>query len=156
LGYVEVSTDGVHYARFPSHYLNYPGGAGLPGNIAYLTQDVSNVYNLAGKHANAYGISWGTPFNLDDLASDPLVLSGDVDLNLINYVKIVDIPGNGTFTDAYGNGIYDAWVTWGSGGMDFEALGVMNQVPLPSSLILGAIGTAGGALLGVRRRRRKG
>jgi hypothetical protein len=126
LGYVEVSTNGTNFARFPSTYLN----SAPTGLQAYLTQDVSNIHNLAGKHANAYGESWGTPFDLDDLANDPLVLDGTVDLNLINFVRIVDIPGDGTFTDAQGNPIYDAWVTWGSGGMDFEALGVIHQFVL--------------------------
>jgi hypothetical protein len=147
LGYVEVSTDGEHYARFPSEYLNYADAP--PGSQAYLTQDVSNIYNLAGKHANAYGISWGTPFDLDDLLDHQLVLDGLVNLDEINYVKIVDIPGDGTFTDSLGNPIYDAWVTWGSGGMDFEALGVINQVPEPATMSL--IGLGGLALL--RRRR---
>ncbi len=122
LGYVEVSTNGVDYVRFPSSYLNDTP----TGSTAYLTQDVSNIYNLVGKHANAYGESWGTPFDLSDLESHADVIAGKVDLNNINYVKIVDIPGDGTFEDANGNGIYDAWVTWGSGGLDFEALGVMN------------------------------
>lgn len=125
LGYVEVSTDGETFARFPSEYYNYLDSG--PGFQAYLTQDVSNIYNLAGKHSNAYGESWGTPFDLDDLADNPFVLDGTVDLNEINYVKIVDIPGDGTFKDSQGNSIYDAWVTWGSGGMDFEALGVLNH-----------------------------
>ena len=136
LGFVEVSTNGVDYARFPSTYLNYEGGEGLPANFGYLSQDVSNVHNLVGKHANAYGESWGTPFDLSDLEDHELVLSGNVDLNEINYVKIVDIPGNGSFTDSEGRGIYDAWVTWGSGGLDVEALGVINQIPEPSSLAL--------------------
>ena len=151
LGYVEVSTNGVDYARFPSAYLNYPDGEGLPGNIAYLTQDVSNICNLVGKHANAYGVSWGTPFDLDDLLDHELVLAGLVDPNEINFVRIVDIPGNGTFTDSLGNGIYDAWVTWGSGGLDFEALGVINQVPEPATLGLLVAGAAG--LLARRKRR---
>ena len=130
LGYVEVSTDGITYARFPSEYYNQ---APL-GSQAYLTQDVSNIYNLVGKHANAYGECWGTPFDLDDLIEHPLVLDGSVNLNDINYVKIIDIPGDGTFADSLGNPIYDAWVTWGSGGLDFEALGVINTATLTGDL----------------------
>jgi hypothetical protein len=148
LGYVEVSTDGTHFARFPSQYLN----ATPTGSTSYLTQDVSNIYNLVGKHANAYGISWGTPFNLDDLAGDSLVQSGLVNLDEINYVKIVDIPGNGTFLDSQGHPIYDAWVTWGSGGLDFEALGIINQVPEPGTLLLATIGGAGLWWIAHRRR----
>ncbi|MBN1906187.1 MAG: VPLPA-CTERM sorting domain-containing protein [Deltaproteobacteria bacterium] len=165
LGFVDVSTNGTDFARFPSDYLNYPNattngmvdnridlnGTGTMVSTNYLTQDVSNIYNLVGKHANAYSASWGTPFDLDDLLNDPLVLSGAVDLNEINYVRIVDIPGNGTLTDADGNPIYDAWVTWGSGGLDFEALGVINAVPIPGAIWLLGSGIIG--LLGIRRRK---
>ncbi|QDU32301.1 hypothetical protein KS4_03330 [Poriferisphaera corsica] len=144
LGFVEVSTNGIDFAQFPSTYLNYENGDGLPSNYAYLSQDVSNVHNLVGKHSNAYGESWGTPFDLSDLENHELVLSGVVDLDEINYVKIVDIAGNGTFQDSEGRAIYDAWVTWGSGGLDFEALGVINQVPEPGAatmlLALGLLG----------------
>lgn len=155
LGYVEVSTDGINFATFPSSYLNYLDGG--PSSQAYLTQDVSNIYNLVGKHANAYGVSWGTPFDLDDLLDSELVLSGLVDLDEINYVRIVDIPGDGTWTDADGNPIYDAWVTWGSGGLDFEAIGVINAaspVPVPAAVWLLGSGVLG--LVGIRRRRHQG
>ncbi|AKB27733.1 Chitin binding protein [Methanosarcina siciliae T4/M] len=54
------------------------------------------------------------------------MLNGSVDLNSINYVRIVDIPGSGDFKDSQGNPIYDGWVTWGSGGLDLEAVGVIN------------------------------
>jgi hypothetical protein len=167
LGYVEVSTDGVNFARFPSEYLNYPNadlnnrvdnsidlnGAGTRTSTAYLTQDVSNIYNLVGKHANAYSASWGTPFNLDDLADDPLVLDGTVNLNEINYVKIVDIPGSGDCLDSEGHPIFDAWVTWGSGGLDFEALGVIHQVPEPGVLTGCLTALAAFGVWSCRRRR---
>ena len=120
LGYVEVSTDGIVFARFPSIYLA-SGEVGGYGNV-----DPTYVYNLAGKHVNAYGDSWGTPFDLSTLAQAPEVLNGSVDLNSINYVRIVDIPGSGDFKDSQGNPIYDAWVTWGTGGFDLEAVGVIN------------------------------
>ncbi|MBN1554397.1 MAG: hypothetical protein JXA11_06605 [Phycisphaerae bacterium] len=132
--FVEVSTNGTDFARFPNSYLNYPdGGTGgdldgdsNPENITYLTQDVSNVYNLAGKHQNASGESWGTPFNLDELAEDPLVTGGTVNLNNINYIRVVDIAGDGTTIGSDGKRIYDAWVTWGSGGIDVEAVGAIH------------------------------
>jgi len=149
LAYVEVSTDGITFVRFPSVSLTEPtspnGGTG-----AYGTVDPSNVYNLAGKHVNAYESSWGTPFNLRDLADYDDVLDGSVNLQAIYYIRIVDIPGNGFFKDeaqnmidlrtidpntalggtAYGenHGIHDAWVTWGSGGHDLEAIGVIEQL----------------------------
>ena len=125
LGYVEVSTDGTNFARFPSHSLT--AQPAVPGNAGYFTVDPTEVYNLAGKHVNADGESWGTPFDLAELAADPLVLSGEIDLREINYVRIVDIPGSGDFLDSFGNPIYDAWPTWESGGLDLEAVGVIHE-----------------------------
>jgi len=125
LAYVEVSTDNVYFARVPSVSLT-PNPVGNYGTI-----DPTDVYNLAGKHANAYGLSWGTPFDLQCLANDPLVQAGLVDLYFINYVRIVDIPGSGAFLDGAGSPIYDAWPTWGSGGFDLEAVGILNKSPSP-------------------------
>ena len=107
------------------------------------------MYNLAGKHVNAYGNSWGTPFDLENLADDPLVIGGQVNLDEINFARIVDIPGSGDFLDSSGDPIYDAWHTWGSGGVDLEAVGVINEVPEPATM---CILVAGG--LGVLFRRR--
>nr|WP_319372974.1 right-handed parallel beta-helix repeat-containing protein [uncultured Methanobacterium sp.] len=125
LGYVEVSTDGITFVRFPSVSLT----SGLVGG--YGTVNPTNIYNLVGKHCNAYGVSWGTPFNLEDLINSTEVLKGLVDLNNIKYVKIIDIPGCGFFRDADGLPIYDAWVTWGSGGLDLDAVGVINTAYQP-------------------------
>ncbi|MGD9162707.1 MAG: hypothetical protein PVG39_30155 [Desulfobacteraceae bacterium] len=145
LGYVEVSTDGVNFASFDSVSLT----SGQVG--PYGTVDPTDIHNLAGKHANAYGDSWGTGFDLDDLLGNSLVLSGLVDLDDINFIKIVDIPGSGDFLDSNGNPIYDAWPTWGSGGVDLEAVGVINAVPIPGALWLLGSGLLG--ILGIRRRR---
>lgn len=137
LGYVEVSTDGVNWARFASDSLT----SGLVG--VYGTVDPTDVYNLAGKHVNAYGDSWGTPFDLENLTDHAKVLDGSVDLSEINYVRIVDIPGSGDFLDASGDPIYDAWHTWGSGGFDLEAVGVINEVPEPAAMCLLVVGGLG-------------
>jgi hypothetical protein len=136
LGYVEVSSNGKDFVRFPSVSLT---GVAVG---RYGTIEISNVYNLAGKHPNAEGLCIGTPFDLQEIAGDPNVVSGIVDINSIKYVRIVDIPGSGDFYDgatAYidpnsrpiwerylnNHPIYDAWVTWGSGGLDLEAVGVL-------------------------------
>jgi hypothetical protein len=132
LGYVEVSSNGTDFVRFPSVSLT----ASRVG--AFGTIDITNIYNLAGKHPNWIGDDndsfTGTPFDLSELENEPLVLSGDVNLNNINYVRIVDIPGSGDFYDEathYGysdnHPIYDAWVTHGSGGFDLEAIGVLHS-----------------------------
>jgi hypothetical protein len=156
LGYVDVSTDGIFFARFPSVSLTLPinpiglSDPNVGGTGAYGTIDPTNAYNLAGKHVNAYGSSWGTPFNLSELANEPNVLNGNINLNNINYIRIVDIPGNGFFRDnattlidpntvdpntglggtyyTANHGIHDAWVTWGSGGFDLEAVGAIEHI----------------------------
>lgn len=138
LAYVEVSSNGQDFVRFPAVSLT-PGRTGSYGTI-----ETSDVHNLAGKHPNAYGVSLGTPFDLDEFTNHPDVISGKVDLNAIRYVRIVDVPGSGDFTDdamqqvSPGTGplwhnylenhpIYDQWPTWGSGGFDLEAVGVLHE-----------------------------
>ncbi len=121
LAYVEVSSNGSDYLRFPSRSLTLAAVGGL-GTI-----DPSNAFNLAGKHGNGYGKSWGTPFDLSQLASDPLVIGGQVNLEAIRYVRIVDIPGNGAFSDSQNSPIFDAWLTSDSGGFDLEAVGAISQ-----------------------------
>ena len=150
LGYVEVSSDGSHFVRFPSVSLT-PGLVGMYGTI-----EISDVYNLAGKHPNAEGVCTGTPFDLSEIADDPNVVSGLVDINNINYVRIVDVPGSGDFEDEavkhiepnswpfwdfYANRhpIYDAWLTFGSGGVDLEAIGVLEEQNYPADINLDGV-----------------
>ena len=131
LAYVEVSSDGGDntFVRFPSDSLTSAPVA--PG----VAIDVTNVFNLAGKHVNSGasdyvpGDCWGTPFDLDDLLDDPKVISGVVDLDAITHVKIVDIPGSGDFYDGDGDPIYDPWWEVDTGGFDLDAVGVLNEWP---------------------------
>jgi len=152
LAYIEVSSDGTHFARFPLVSLTEEP----EGSYPYLTLEISNLHGLAGKHPNAYGVCTGTPFDLGMLADDSNVVSGLVDLNNIHYVRIVDIPGNGNFEDearelidpntfpdwnTYLNNhpIYDAWLTWGSGGFDLEAVGVLREQEYEADINLDGI-----------------
>jgi hypothetical protein len=135
LAYVEVSTDGVAFARFPSISTN-TGWSGDFGQ-GFGGFDSENLFNLAGKHAAGFG----TPFDLAALVTDPLVASGAIDLQSIQYVRLVDIPGNGSFVDSLGNPILDAWLTSGTGGFDFrlpvgQGIGVLNAVPEPCAALL--------------------
>jgi hypothetical protein len=111
LAYVEVSSDGVNWVRFPSTSLT-----GSPVG-AFGTIDPTNVNNLVGKHVNSNGACWGTPFDLSQ-----------VGMSSISYIRIVDIPGSGFFKDSLGSPIYDAWVTIGSGGADIEAVGAISRL----------------------------
>jgi hypothetical protein len=132
LAYVEVSSDGVNFARFPS--VSLTAGtlvtSGTTGSIpSYGTLDSTNIFNLAGKHVNDGGKSWGTPFDLSALTTHPLVIGGQLDLNAVRYVRIVDIPGNGSFFDAASptpHRIFDPWLTSGTGGFDLEAIGAIS------------------------------
>ncbi|MBN1972610.1 MAG: DUF4465 domain-containing protein [Sedimentisphaerales bacterium] len=143
LAFVEVSSNGVDFARFPSVSLTEK-----PGSI-FSTIQPDKVYNLAGKHSNAYDICTGTPFDLRELAAHPDVISGLVDINDVRYVRIVDIPGTGDFYDkavehidlntdpnwaTYENNhpIFDEWDTtllplYPSSGFDLEAVGILNE-----------------------------
>ncbi len=134
LGFVEVSSDGVidHFARFPSRSLT-PEAVGPFGSI-----DPTNVHNLAGKHINNMTAWLGTPFDLADLIADPKVQSGEVNLSNINYVRIIDVIGDGSALDSEGDEIYDPWLTdflfsdpelgfLETGGFDLDAVAVLNM-----------------------------
>ncbi|HEV7298592.1 MAG TPA: PEP-CTERM sorting domain-containing protein [Tepidisphaeraceae bacterium] len=149
LAYVEVSSNGTDFARFASISTNttFNGTFGQ----GYAGFDATNIHNLAGKHANGFG----TPFDLADLTTNALVLSGAVDLNDVQFVKLIDVPGNGAFRDSQNNPILDNWLTTGTGGFDFrlpvgQGIGVINAVPEPSAIALLSIG----AVAALRRRSR--
>lgn len=126
LAFVEVSTDGSTFVRFPSVSLTPDPIVG--DNIL----DPTDVHNLAGKHpgGNIYPCQ-GTPFDLSDLAGDPLVTGGQVNLEHIVFIRVVDVIGNGsTFDDDKPtNPVYDPYPTeWPQGGFDLQAIGVMHQL----------------------------
>lgn len=122
LAFVEVSSDGVNYFRFPSHNLiQTETQVGGFGNL-----DATFINNLAGK----YRANFGTPFDLSDIQDDVLL-----DKDAITHVKIIDVVGSidsayATY-DAYGNAINDPFTTpfWSS-GFDLDAVGVINQASL--------------------------
>jgi hypothetical protein len=144
LGYVEVSSDGLHFARFPSVSLTTPGtlyvpdfGTGPLRDFAGI--DPTDVYNLAG----AADALVGEPFDLADLSTHPFVVSGDLDLQAVRFVRLIDIPGDGSFLDSQGNGILDTWVTtdltFGNGGFDLDAVAARYPVPEPATWMLAGL-----------------
>ena len=123
LAFVEVSSDGIHYQRFPSVSLTQTNTQ--VGSWGLL--DPTYIYNLAGKYAAGYG----TPFDLEEIKDiNPLV-----DVTRITHVRIIDVVG--CLNDAYcsydsqGNKINDPWPTpFGTGGFDLDAVGVRHKKTL--------------------------
>jgi len=114
LAWVEVSSDGTHFTRFPNRSLT-PGPVGSFGAV-----DPTDIDGLAGK----YRQGWGTPFDLSDLAGNPEVQAGLVNPGAITHVRLVDIVGDGSALDSAGSPIYDPHPTSLSAGFDLDAVGV--------------------------------
>lgn len=119
LAFVEVSSDGERFVRFPATCLTQTetqlGNAGQT--------DPTNLNNLAGK----YRIGYGTPFDLEELRD-----STGIDIDSIVYVRVVDVvgcidPQYGS-RDQYGNIINDPWPTpFESSGYDLTGVGVIHE-----------------------------
>ena len=120
LAFVEVSSDGLNFYRFPA-----------TSNTQTLiqigpfdtTSNASKLNNLAGKYRALYG----TPFDLQELQG---VLG--LDINHITHVKVTDVIGCVTVPyaryDKNGNAVNDPYPTsFGSGGFDLDAVGVIHQ-----------------------------
>jgi hypothetical protein len=120
LGFVEVSSDGEHFFRFPA-YSNTQTETQL-GGMGCI--DPSQIHNLASK----YGAMYGTPFELDEVPDDPLL-----DKEHITHVRIIDVIGNidpeyATY-DCQGHAVNDPWPTpFASCGMDLDAVGVIHDL----------------------------
>lgn len=117
LAYVEVSSDGERFARFPSAYL------GVEPIGPYSLHDPELIEGLAGKHRAGFG----TPFDLSALARHPGVREGWLQLGAVTHVRVVDVVGDGGSLDAFGNPIFDPYPTEDSVGFDLDAVGVLNQ-----------------------------
>lgn len=119
LAFVEVSSDGINFFRFPSHSLTQ--NSVQLDNSAVM--DATNINNLAGK----YRAQYGTPFDIEELTG----IAG-LDVNNITHVKIVDAVGSiaPEFAryDSFSNIINDPFPTpFPTGGFDLDAVGVIHQ-----------------------------
>ena len=120
--FVEVSTDGVEYVRFPA-ISETPSDTQID-SFGFI--NARNVHNLAGK----YIANYGTPFDLSDLNN--LIQGTTVNLNNINYIKLIDVVGtvNPAFAtyDSQNNIVNDPYPTaFSSGGFDLDAIGVIHN-----------------------------
>jgi hypothetical protein len=119
LGFVEVSSDGIHFARFDSAF------QGPETSCSGCSGTAPEIGGLAG----SYMVGYGTPFDLSALQNSPLVRDGTVDLTSVNYVRIVDIIGDGTTLDSFGRGIIDPLSNGPTAGFDLDGIAVLNQRP---------------------------
>ncbi len=121
LAYVEVSSDGIHFVRFPSVSLTQ-----TQQQIGtFDTIDTRNIYNLAGK----YRLFYGTPFDLYQLKD-----SSNIDIQHITHIRIIDVVG--CLQDAYArydsqnHKINDPWPTpFDTGGFDLDGVGLLHNAP---------------------------
>jgi hypothetical protein len=118
LAFVEVSSDGVNFFRFPS-VSNTQTTKQVPP-FGFL--DATKIDNLAGK----YRVLYGTPFDLEALAGTP-----GLDINRVTHIKIIDVVGciQPAFAryDSKGNIINDPWPTpFNTCGFDLDAVGVIH------------------------------
>lgn len=127
LAFVEVSSDGSNFFRFPASSLTQDTFqlSSITG-LNYMNARLIN--NLAGKYVG----NFGTPFDLQELAGTP-----GLNVNRITHVRIVDVVGRIDGYSSYdtaGNKINDPYPTdFPTGGFDLDAVGVLHQA-WPSSV----------------------
>ena len=141
LSSVEVSSNGSEFAAFSIDSLNVePGNGDVENELStgfgrdFAGLNPNNVKNVAGIHEQGVG----TAFDLNDLASNVNVISGDVNLDAIRFIRLTDIPGDGSHRDSHGRPILDAWPTGGNvGGFDLDAIGVRYLSACGSCVVVG-------------------
>lgn len=116
LAFVEVSSDGVNFVRFPaSCEIDTPQ---IPGAGVY--SNARKINNMAGKYISGYG----TPFDLEELKGIP-----ELDVNNVTHVRIVDAIGSlgaNASLDKDGNKVNDPYPTpFITGGFDLDAVGAI-------------------------------
>ncbi len=120
LAFVEVSSDGSFFVRFPAVSLTDPSVQ----ITTFGEVDCTKINNLAGKYRQGYG----TPFDLEELSGTP-----GLDISKITHVRIIDVVGciDPEFAafDSQGNIINDPWPTpFPTGGFDLDGVGVINSL----------------------------
>ncbi len=120
LAFVEVSSDGINFFRFPAT----SNTQDTLQTGSFGSTDATLINNLAGKYRGMYG----TPFDLQELQG-----VGGLNINAITHVKIIDVVGSITPTyatfDQNGRRVNDPWSTaFPSSGFDLDALGVIHDI----------------------------
>lgn len=131
LAFAEVSSDGINYFRFPANS-NTGTNTQIPGSGVYM--DASLINNLAGKYVATYG----TPFDLQEMAGQ-----AGLDINNVTHVRLVDVVGSLSghqSKDVAGKTINDPYPTnFASGGFDLDAVAALHQVSAGTSLVFAEV-----------------
>lgn len=123
--FVEVSTNGIDFARFPNDFDGPPGpylqgGAQLGADVTYY-DGFAGVYPVSafppGVNPLNVVAGGGDAFDLADLLDHPLVLGGQVNLDDINFVRLIDVAGGAALDD-------DGQIIWDVGFPAFASADV--------------------------------
>ena len=119
LAFVEVSSDGVFFVRFPATSLTDT----MNQLATFDLVNPTHINNLAGKYVSGFG----TPFDLSELKDIP-----NLDISAITHVKMIDVIGSLADSlatiDAFGNKVNDPFPTpFPSSGFDLDAVGVIHE-----------------------------
>lgn len=117
--FVEVSSDGQNYFRFPSISNTQDSIQLGPFDLC----DPTKIHNLAGKYRALYG----TPFDLNELSGQT-----GLDIQNISHIKLIDVVGSilpiYSTVDSQGKNINDPWPSpFPSCGFDLDAVGIIHQ-----------------------------
>lgn len=121
LAFVEVSSDGINFFRFPAHSLTDT----TVQTGSFGSTDPAKINNLAGKYRAMYG----TPFDLAEMMN----IQG-LDIQQVTHVRVIDVVGsiNPQYCtrDTANNPVNDPWPTgFASSGFDLDAVGVIHENP---------------------------
>lgn len=129
--HVEVSTDGLTFARFPTRYSGPPGPLGefqtVPwGSFTHMPGGVPGLAHVDANERDPFDPveSGGDALDLAELRRHPAVVGGQVDLSQIDFVRLVDCVG-GSSVDSRGVTIWDSG---GPGSADIDAVAVIQHL----------------------------
>lgn len=129
LAFVEASSDGKNFYRFPSHSLS--DTTQQVGSFGFT--EAIMIHNFAGK----YRWGFGTPFDLADLANIP-----GLDIQRISHLRVIDVVGSIDSAyvnrDSQGRPINDPFPTpFPSGGFDLDGVAAIhiNSVGLSEDIL---------------------
>lgn len=121
LAFVEVSSDGQHFARFPA-----TSRTSLEAQVgSFAGVDPTDIHNLAGK----FRAGFGTPFDLAEIHDPRVNTAAITHVRLVDAVGSID-PALGT-TDSRGVLVNDPYPTpFSSGGFDLDGVGAIHPAPV--------------------------